>query len=170
MQGADDPHDHLRNSRVCRSDVERVQLLWRSSSCGVGETGWRVRTRAGQWAVLHAAWLQLPAEAKAHARNQVAVIIEAAAPAEVAPVIMRAYGLTPRERTITGLVCRGLSTSQIAGRMFMSPYAMQDHLKSVFTKTGVRSRRELVATILRQRYLQPASKGQSIGPSGFFRR
>ena len=44
-----------------------------------------------------------------------AVIIEEAAPAEIAPMIMAAY-VTARERTITALVCQGMSTRQIAAR------------------------------------------------------
>ena len=67
---------------------------------------------------------------------------------------MAAYGLTEQELVVTGLVCQGLSTGQIAARL-VSGYTVQDHLKSVFDKTGVRSRRELVATILRQHYLPP---------------
>lgn len=81
---------------------------------------------------------------------------------------MHAYGLTPQERVVTGLVCRGLSTSQTAATMCVSPYTVQDHLKSVFAKTGVRSRRELTVTIFRQHYLGPASQGQPVGPAGFF--
>jgi len=55
----------------------------------------RVRVRSGRWAALHASWLTSQAE------ETVAVIIEEAAPAEIAPMIMAAYGLTDRERTIT---------------------------------------------------------------------
>jgi DNA-binding CsgD family transcriptional regulator len=128
----------------------------------------RVRARSGRWAVLHAAWLQPPAPAHDEAAGQIAVMIEAAAPAEVAVVIMHAYRLTAQERNVTGLVCRGLSTTQIASRLCLSPYTVQDHLKSVFTKTGVRSRRELVASIFRQHYLGQASQGHQVGPSGFF--
>ena len=96
------------------------------------------------------------------------MFLQPATPAEVAPVIMAAYGLTEQERVVTGLVCQGLSTGQIAARLVVSGYTVQDHLKSVFDKTGVRSRRELVAAILRQHYLPQAKHGRPVGPAGFF--
>ncbi|MCU1611732.1 MAG: LuxR family transcriptional regulator, partial [Pseudonocardiales bacterium] len=58
-----------------------------------------------------------------------------------------AYGLTSRERDICREVIAGHSTADIAGRLFISANTVQDHLKSVFSKVGVRSRGELVARL-----------------------
>ena len=45
---------------------------------------------------------------------------------------------------------------------------MQDHLKSIFDKTGVRSRREVMARILHEHYLPSLKQGRDIGPTGYF--
>jgi hypothetical protein len=47
---------------------------------------------------------------------------------------------------------------------------VQDHLKSVFDKTGVRSRGALTAAILRRDYLPRALAGDSLTKSGAFTR
>jgi DNA-binding CsgD family transcriptional regulator len=122
----------------------------------------RVRLGSGRWAVLHASWLS------SHSPDQIAVIIEAAAPADVAPMIMAAFGLTHRERTITGLVCQGLSTRLIAGQLHLTTDTVQDHLKSIFGRTGTHSRGELVAMILRRDYLPHAIAGDPVDRSGSF--
>ena len=42
---------------------------------------------------------------------------------------------------------RGETTSSIAGQLFVSPQTVQQHLKNIFDKTSVRSRRELVGKV-----------------------
>ena len=71
----------------------------------------------------------------------------ALAPAELAPLIADAYGLTDRERRITELVAQGYPTNVIGSRLHLSAYTVQDHLKSIFDKTGTGTRGELVARL-----------------------
>ncbi|MFJ6572113.1 helix-turn-helix transcriptional regulator [Streptomyces sp. NPDC091292] len=78
---------------------------------------------------------------------RVAVVVEPSGPGERLGLIVAAYGLTAREQHITELVLHGHSTAEIAHRAGLSPHTVQDHLKSVFDKTGVRSRRDLVAAL-----------------------
>jgi DNA-binding CsgD family transcriptional regulator len=65
---------------------------------------------------------------------------------------MSAYQLREREQEVTRLVLQGYSTREIAQRLFLSPHTVQQHLKGVFAKTGVHSRRELVARIFFTHY------------------
>jgi DNA-binding CsgD family transcriptional regulator len=101
----------------------------------------RVLSRTGRWMVLHGAALV------ADGARRVAVIVEPAHPARIASLLMAAYGLTEREQDITRLVLQGNSTVEIAGRLAVAPQTVQQHLKRVFEKTDVRSRRELVGKV-----------------------
>jgi len=106
----------------------------------------RVLSRAGRWVVLHGATLM------SDGARRVAVILEQAHPARIAPLLMRAYGLTAREQDVTRLVLQGASTAEIADALCVSPHTVQEHLKRIFEKTGVRSRRELVGTVFFAHY------------------
>jgi DNA-binding CsgD family transcriptional regulator len=101
----------------------------------------RVLSQTGRWIVLHGAALVSGGARRA------AVIIEPAHPARIVPLLMAAYGLSQREQEVTRLVLQGASTAEIAERLFVSVHTVQDHLKSVFEKTDVRSRRELVGKV-----------------------
>ncbi|WP_330177477.1 LuxR C-terminal-related transcriptional regulator [Streptomyces sp. NBC_01498] len=97
----------------------------------------------------------------------VAVSIEPAGPGEHAAHIVAAYALTRRERDIVSLVLRGHSTAAISQQVRLSPHTVQDHLKSIFDKTGVRSRRDLVATLFARHYqpgLIPPVHGPDAAP------
>jgi DNA-binding CsgD family transcriptional regulator len=106
----------------------------------------RVLSRSGTWVVLHGASLV------AGGTRRVAVIVEPAHPARIAPLLMAAYGLTEREQQVTRLVLQGSATAEIAARLVVSAHTVQQHLKSVFAKTGVRSRRDLVGKVFLSYY------------------
>jgi DNA-binding CsgD family transcriptional regulator len=54
------------------------------------------------------------------------------------------YGLSPREQEVVELAVRGASTRQISQALYISEYTVQEHLKNIFGKVGVRGRRALV--------------------------
>ena len=51
---------------------------------------------------------------------------------------------TPREQEILNLVCQGLSNDEIARRLVVATTTVKTHVKSLLTKTGSRSRVDLV--------------------------
>ena len=97
-----------------------------------------------------------------------AVILEPARSPELAPLIADAYGLTDRERAVTELVARGHPTGEIADRLHLSPYTVQDHLKAIFDKVGVGTRGELVARLFFDHYAPRLSDGVPPGATGWF--
>jgi DNA-binding CsgD family transcriptional regulator len=80
-----------------------------------------------------------------------------------------ALAIKPRRgETISAMVYLGLPTRQIAGRLRLTTDTVQDQLKSVFDRTSVHSRGELVALILPRDYLPHAVVGGPLSPSGAF--
>jgi DNA-binding CsgD family transcriptional regulator len=100
----------------------------------------RARARSGRWLTLYGSMT----EATPERRAETVIIIEPTKPEELLPFSMSAYGLSPREEELVKLVVRGLSTTRISRTLFISEHTVQNHLRSVFEKVGVRSRGELV--------------------------
>jgi DNA-binding NarL/FixJ family response regulator len=60
------------------------------------------------------------------------------------PVVPGFADLTEREREITVLVAQGLSNTEIAERLFISPATAKTHVNRAMMKTGARDRAQLV--------------------------
>jgi DNA-binding CsgD family transcriptional regulator len=108
----------------------------------------RLRTRRGVWLLMHGAVLE--------GTEYVSLIIEPAKSSDVAPLIVEAYGLTGRELDVTRAIARGLSTSEIAAQLYLSPHTVRDHVKGLFEKVGVSSRGELVHRVFAEHYAAPS--------------
>jgi DNA-binding CsgD family transcriptional regulator len=106
----------------------------------------RVRAASGRWALLRGSLV------RNGTRARTVVTVESARVPELAALIVEAHGLTERERGVTELVAQGRSTAAIAGRLHLSVFTVQDHLKAIFDKLGVSSRGELVAKLFVDHY------------------
>jgi DNA-binding CsgD family transcriptional regulator len=132
---------------VRSSSIHAVASATRTAIAAAGAAGTKalpssvVKTPAGTWLVLHGGLLGSPRS------GQVAVFIQRAHPTLVAPLLLKAYGLTPREQEVTQLILRGATTIQASQRLTISPHTVSDHMKSIFEKTGARTRGELSATL-----------------------
>lgn len=102
----------------------------------------RLRTSNGGWVVVHASRMTGPGG------GHTAVVIESASPQHLVSVLLAARGLTPAQERVAALVLRGLTTREIGAQGHISVHTVQEHLKAIFDKFGVRSRRELVAAVL----------------------
>lgn len=103
----------------------------------------RVRTDDGEWWLLHAS---CPTWSDGQ-RGDVVIIVQPVAGADLAGMMVRALGFSEGERAVLALVLRGRSTKEIAGELHLSPWTVQDRLKGIFARAGVRSRRDLVARL-----------------------
>ena len=107
----------------------------------------RLRTRSGSWVAAHAS----PMAGLSEGRH-FAVVIEPATPAELAPIILLAHGLTTREGQVAQLALQGKTNKVVARDLRISEHTVEDHLKAIFTKVGVSSRGELAARIFATHY------------------
>ena len=114
-----------------------AQLLAQEEGVDAHPPWARAHLRDGLWVTVRAARMV--------ADGSIAVSIEPTPPAERTTLYGRGVGLSERETELLHHLVGGSDTREIAGWMFVSEHTVQDHLKSVFAKTGAGNRRVLVA-------------------------
>lgn len=138
---AQDWKDRLDQIAPGRFMVMMQVMATGARSAASGSFRARLRDAHGNWAVLAASPLV------GDDLDQVAVVIEPASGDQLLGMLLQAYSLTDRERQVCREVIGGRSTAEIGASLFISAHTVQDHLKSVFAKVGVRSRGALVARL-----------------------
>jgi DNA-binding CsgD family transcriptional regulator len=123
--------------------VRRLEELERAGGSAPGAAS-TVLARATSFVEVHAARLK-----HAGAGRPVAITFSPAGPRARSSLRLAAAGVTPAQRRVAELVLRGLSTKEIVSELRISEYTVQDHLKTVFDRFGLGSRRELVFALLR---------------------
>jgi DNA-binding CsgD family transcriptional regulator len=105
--------------------------------------GVRLRTARGDWLSVHASRLH------GDGGRSTVLILEEPGPGDLVSLILDSHGVTGAQARVVALVLRGYSTKQIVSQLAISQYTVQEHLRAVFDKLGVRSRQELAATLMR---------------------
>lgn len=105
----------------------------------------RVHLGGATWLTLRADRLGGPEPLE---QRDIVVTMEASSPTERRDIYARSHALTGRETEVLRHLTDGYDTRTVARLMSISELTVQDHLRSVFTKTSISSRRELLATSL----------------------
>lgn len=103
-------------------------------------TASRIRTGGGDWLAIRA----VPVSSLAGVHS-VVLTVDTPPAAAIGRLRLAARGLTAREAEIVQQVLLGASTKEMAATLHLSAHTVQDHLKAVFAKLGIGSRRELIA-------------------------
>ena len=127
-----------------------AQLLATESGIDDHAAVTRTHLSDGFWLTLRAARLAAPDHrpAPGDVPTGIVVTIEEASAAERLELFSRAVGLTPREHELVALLATGADTRTMAHRMDVSEHTVQDHLKSIFAKTGARDRVSVLSRAL----------------------
>lgn len=64
-------------------------------------------------------------------------------------VISQAFGLTPAQARLASLIVTGISLEEVAAELGITLETARNHLKSIFTKTGIHRQGELIALLSR---------------------
>ncbi|WP_277211242.1 helix-turn-helix transcriptional regulator [Isoptericola croceus] len=115
-----------------------AQLLAREQGVDNHEASARTHLANGFWVSMRAA----------RAESRIVVTIEAATSVERVDMLARTHGLSPRETEVLNLLVSGADTKSIAATLFLSEHTVHDHVRSILTRTGFRTRQLLLAKTL----------------------
>ncbi len=104
----------------------------------------RVHLGKGAWLTFSAARMEAGGPGSA---PDLAVTVAPTAPHERRMLFARSHGLTERERELFDRLAEGADTKGVASALHLSEHTVQDHLKSIFAKTGTRNRRTLLSRV-----------------------
>jgi DNA-binding CsgD family transcriptional regulator len=149
----------LARSRALLSEDDATDALYREAIERLGRT--RIRVELARAHLLYGEWLRreqrrVDAREQLRAAHEMFTTMGADGFAERARVELLATGETVRKRTVEtrdeltaqeGQIARlardGRTNPEIGAQLFISPRTVEWHLRNVFTKLGIRSRREL---------------------------
>jgi DNA-binding CsgD family transcriptional regulator len=128
-----------------------AQLIAAEEGVDPNPASTRTHLADGFWLTLRAARLAAGEPGPGSAGSGPAplvVTIEEASAAERLEIFGRAFGLSAREYELVGLLATGRDTRGMARQMSLSEHTIQDHLKSIFAKTGASDRVTLLSRAL----------------------
>jgi DNA-binding CsgD family transcriptional regulator len=123
--------------------VRRLEMIEHDRAAPATSASAMVTTRQGTLVEVHASRLVGPPGTHA-----VALTMMPPSRASLVAHRLASFGFTPAQARVAKLVLGGRSTREIMGELQISQHTVQDHMKAIFDRTGVRSRRELVATMM----------------------
>jgi DNA-binding CsgD family transcriptional regulator len=129
---------------VLRSVIRRLEAIERDPDGAGPLAAGLLVTRDGSVVAVHASRLT-----GRDGDGCVALSLAPAAGPSFLGLRLASLGLTPAQVRVARSVLRGQSTREIMHELHISQHTVQDHMKAIFDRTGVRSRRELVATLMR---------------------
>ena len=115
-----------------------VARVVRQAHAAGGAVRINVCSRRGHWLTLHA---------EPDGGALVSVVVEPTRPADIADLVVEAYGLSAREREIVRLLANGHTNTEMSRLLGVSRHTVGDHVKSVFGKLAVHSRAELTSRL-----------------------
>jgi DNA-binding NarL/FixJ family response regulator len=107
----------------------------------------RVHIAGSTWLTLQAARINTSGTGPT-AQAEIAVTIELASPRDRAAIYGSAHGFTARETQILDRLLTGADTRDIARGLYLSEHTVQDYFKAIFSKTGTKSRRQLLSQVV----------------------